>query len=57
MTNQDKGVQGRQTWTSDELREICEKSEPYNPRLSEKWILGGDNSNAFSIGKCCLVAN
>ena len=49
MTSQDKGVQGRQTWTSDEIREICEKSEPYNPRLSEKWILGGANSNAFLL--------
>ena len=49
MTSQGKDVRERQIWTSDEIREICEKSEPYNPRLSGKWILGGDNSNVFLL--------
>ena len=39
-----------QTWTDDEMMEISEISEPYSPRLSNRWTAGEDNdSNIFVL--------
>lgn len=39
-----------QTWTDDEMTEIREISEPYSPRMSNRWTAGEDNdSNIFVL--------
>ena len=39
-----------QTWTDDEMKEIREISEPYSPRLSNRWTVAEDeDSNIFVL--------
>lgn len=38
-----------QTWSADEIREITEISEPFTPRMSNRWVAGEEDSNIFVL--------